>query len=139
MQGSGTEKLYVAGRNYISGQSREYDHAENRGNEHADAERPQQFGAENSPLVSFSRLLAHGLAHPTSREEDEEIDRQIADHQQGHSDSGYDASPERHDAHDLGQGGFIDLIGAVGRNVSSGRLISSDHRPAPTSCSDQSC
>jgi hypothetical protein len=31
------------------------------------------------------------------------------------------------------------LIGAVGRNVSSGRLISSNHRPAPTSCIDQFC
>jgi hypothetical protein len=33
--------------------------------------RPQQFGAENSPLVSFSCLLSHELAHPAPRQENE--------------------------------------------------------------------
>src|SRR5262249_41672813 len=102
--------------------------------EYADAERPQQFGAENPPLVSFSRLLGHGLAHPTPREEDEEIDRQIADHQQGHGEPGHDTGTERHDAHDLSERGFIDLIGYFRRSVSGGRLISGSHRRAPTSC-----
>jgi len=58
-------------------------------------------------------MLGHGLAHPTPRKEDEEIDRQIADHQQGHGEPGYDTGSERHDAHDLGERGFIDLIGDV--------------------------
>src|SRR5262249_61339492 len=74
MQCLGIEKLHVAGRVYVSGQCGEHDHAESGGNEHADAERPQQFGAENSALVSFNWLLSHGLAHTTSREEDEQID-----------------------------------------------------------------
>ena len=72
----------------------------------------RDFGA-SVPLVSFSRMLGHGLAHPTPRKEDEEIDRQIADHQQGHGEPGYDTGSERHDAHDLGERGFIDLIGDV--------------------------
>src|SRR6516165_4013484 len=131
MQCLRVDKLHVAGRVYVSGQGREHDHAENRGNKHADAERPKQFGAENSALVPFNWLLSHGLGHPTSREEDEQIDRQIADHQQGDGDSGYNTGSERHDAHDLGQRGFIDLSGDFRRNVGSGSLISSDHRPAP--------
>jgi hypothetical protein len=51
---------HVAGRVYASGQSREHDNAEDRGNEHTDAERPQQFGAENSSFARFGRLVGHG-------------------------------------------------------------------------------
>jgi hypothetical protein len=134
MQCLGVDELNVAGRVYVSGQRGEHDHAESRGNEHADAERPQQFGAENASLVSFSRLVGHGLAHPTPRKEDEEIDRQIADHQQSHGEPGHDSGAERHDAHDLGERGLIDLIGVFRRSVSGGRLISGSHRRAPTSC-----
>ena len=60
MQCLGIDPLHVAGRVYAPGQSREHDHAEDRGNEHADAERPQQFGAENSPLVHFGGMIGHG-------------------------------------------------------------------------------
>src|SRR5215813_452679 len=131
MQRLGIDMLHVAGWIDVSGQGGEHDHAEDRSNEHPDAERPQQFGAENSPLVSFRCLLAHGLAHPAAREEDEQIDRQIADHQQGHGNAGHDTGSERHDAHDLGERGFIGLISDFGRNVSSGRLNSRHDRRAP--------
>ena len=113
------------------GQRREHDHAENRGDEHSDAERPQQFGAENSPLVRFGRLLGHGLPHRAAREEDEQVNRQIAEHQQGDGGPGQDAGSERHDAHDLGERGFIDFVGDLGRNVSGGEFVARDHRLAP--------
>src|SRR6516165_9923203 len=130
----GSMSSTLLGGVYVSGERSEHDHAERGGNEHADAERPQQFGAENASLVSFNRLLGHGLADTTPRQEDEEIDRQIADHQQGHGEPGHDTGTERHDAHDLRERGFIDLIGYVRRGVVGGRLISGSHRRAPTSC-----
>src|SRR5262249_30591583 len=134
MQRLGVDKLHVAGRVYVSGQCGEHDHAEYSGDEHADAERPQQFGAENSPLVSSSRLVGHGLAHPTRGEEDEGINRKMADPDQTPGEPGRDPGTERHDAHDLRERCFIDLIGYFRRSVNGGRLISGSHRRAPTSC-----
>jgi hypothetical protein len=128
----GVDTLHVAGRVYVSGQGREHDHAENRGNEHADAERPQQFGAENSPLVRFCRLIRHGLAHRAAREEDQQIDRQVTDHQKGNGGSRQDSGPEGHDAHDPSERRFIDFVGDLGGSVSGGSLLGTDHRIAPT-------
>jgi hypothetical protein len=34
--------------------------------------------------VQFGRLLGHGLAHRAARQEREQVDRKVADHQQGH-------------------------------------------------------
>src|SRR5215831_15648905 len=82
-----------------------------------------------SLMVACSWLFAHGLAHRTAREEDEQVDQQIADHQQGDHAPGQDGSAERHDAHDLRKRGFIDLVGGFGRNV--GGFVGRHHRLAP--------
>ena len=63
----GIDPLDVARRIDISRQSREHDHAERCGDEHADAKRPQQFGAENSPLVNFGWSVGHGASPPVPR------------------------------------------------------------------------
>ena len=132
VQRLGVDPLDIARRVYVCGQCREHDHAENRGDEHADAEGPQQFGTENSSLAGFRGLLRHGLPHRSAWKEDEQINRQVAEHQQGDSGAGQDAGAKRHHAHDLGERGLIDLIGDLGRNVGSRSLIGRDHRLAPT-------
>ena len=105
-------------------QSREHDHAERGGNEHADTKRPQQFGAENSPLVNFGWSVGHAvLAHRSARQEDQQIDRQIAKHQQRYGRSGEDGGAQRRHAHDLGERSFINLISDLSRTISVRRLV----------------
>ena len=60
---------------------------------------------------SFGGMLRHGLAHRAARKEDQQVDRQVAEHQQSNGGAGQNASAERHDAHDLGERGLIDLVG----------------------------
>ena len=60
VQRLGIDPLDVARRIDVSSQRREHDHAERCGDKHADAKRPQQFGAENSPLVNFGWSVCHG-------------------------------------------------------------------------------
>ena len=136
MQRLGIDTLDVAGRVDVSGQGREHDHAERRGNEHADTERPQQFGAENSLLVHFGGSVGHGLAHRASRQEDQQIDRQIADHEQRDGGAGKNAGTEGYDPHDLGERGLIDLVSDFGLMISVRRLVRSVHRFAPASASN---
>ena len=128
----GSMRSTLLGGLMSDGQRREHDHAEDGGDEHADAERPQQFGAENSPLVCFGGMVRHGLAHRAARKEDEQVNQQIAEHQQGDGGAGQNAGPERHDAHDLGKRGFIDLVGDFGRSVGGGRLIGTRSSACPT-------
>ena len=90
---------------------REHDHAERCGDEHADAKRPQQFGAENSPLVNFGGSVSvMALAHRAARKEDQQIDRQIAKHQQRDGGAGQNAGAERHGAHGLRERRLINLV-----------------------------
>ena len=70
------------------------------------------------------------LAHRAARQEDQQIDRQVAKHQQGNGRSGDDPCAERRHAHDLRECGFIDVIRHLRRSV--GRLVSRVHRFAPT-------
>ena len=107
MQRLWVDALDVAGRVDVSGQRREHDHAERRGDEHADAKRPQQFGAENSLLVNFGWSVGHALAHRAARQEDQQIDRQIAKHQQRDRRAGQDGGAERRHAHHFGERSFI--------------------------------
>ena len=64
VQRLGVDALHVAGRIDVPGQRREHDHAQRGGDEHADPERPQQFGAENSPLVRLGGCCV--MAQPTA-------------------------------------------------------------------------
>ena len=55
------------------------------------------------------------LAHRAARQEDQQIDRQIAKHQQRDGRSGENGGAERRHAHDLGERSFIDLISDLSR------------------------
>src|SRR3954447_9919771 len=87
------------------------------------------------PRIRRSRASAAcsvtGLPHRSAWKEDEQINRQVAEHQQGDSGAGQDAGAMRHHAHDLRERGLIDLIGDLGRIVGSRSLIGRDHRLAP--------
>src|SRR5262249_11513671 len=131
MQYLGVDPLHVAGRIYALGQGGEYDHPEDRGDEHADAECPQHLGAANSPLVDFAALLGHALTHRAAREEEEQIDHQITDYEQSDGSSGQDACAQRHDTHRLGQRRLIDVVGDFWWNGGGGGFVVRDHRLAP--------
>ena len=74
-----------------------------------------------------------GLAHRAARKEYQQIDRQIAEHQQRDGRAGQDAGAERHDAHHLRERRLIDLISDVSRTISVRRSVRV-HRFAPGEC-----
>jgi hypothetical protein len=61
--------------------------------------------------VHFGRDFGHGLPHRTPWEEYEQIDRQVAEHQQSNSAASEDPSAKRHDMHHLREGCFVDFVG----------------------------
>jgi hypothetical protein len=102
------DALDIAGRVDAHGQSREHDCAQDRRDQHADPERPEQLGPENAPLVHFRLPVGHGSADRAAREEYKEIDQQIAEHQQCDRGPGEHARTPRHLPHHRGERRLID-------------------------------
>jgi hypothetical protein len=111
------DAFHIAGRVDAHGERGEDDDAQRRRDQHANAERPQQLGSEDAPLVHFGLAFAHGSPDRAAREEDQKIDQQIAQHQQGDRSAGEHAGAERHVPHHRRECHLVDLIGDLERRI----------------------
>ncbi len=62
------------------------------------------------------------LSHGAARQEYEQVDRQIADHQESHRGAGQNTGAKRHGSHRVRKRRFIDLI-VFSRTIGDGRSI----------------
>src|SRR5262249_33657020 len=80
-----------------------------------------------------------GLAHGAAWQEDQQVDREVANHQQGNGGPGQHSGSERHDPHHPAERSFVDVISDLGRGGRGGRLIDSGHSTAPLAAPVNCC
>ena len=125
MQRLGVDPLDIARRIDAHRERREQDHAQRGGDEDADAERPQQFGSENSALMHFGGCDRDMALSPPCRAGGRRGDRS-ADSPRTSSATAEPArtpAPSGTVAHGAGERRFIDLVVASAVTVGGRRLI----------------
>jgi hypothetical protein len=102
--------LDVAGRIDADRKGREQDHAQGSGDKDADAEGPHKLRAQYSSLVHFRVSLRHRSTHGAARNEDQEVNRDIAQDEQRNGRAREDGGAKRDRTHHICECRLVNVV-----------------------------